>query len=313
LLLGVLPLLSCNSGDATNRVVALLFDQPVTCDTSERCVSAASGLPVTGERIDVMKVLSSGASTFDPGLYLYVGGHRQGGVFFELELDIVLELGADMREIPGSYREYVAGAPYFVSDRMTGDVGFAPDPSGDGTRAGVFDLQFTDHGADDLPGTPDDRVRALRFGWFSLSGREPTVPERPETLRYDGVWVDVHEDPGYDVYLDAEGCDSTTHDTYGETSGCEGDTTSDSSGGDGCAGDSTGGGGGDCAGDSSSGGGGCAGDTGGGGGCGGGSGGCVGDAAGSPGSASRRRPNRVLRAMLPLFALLTTRALLRRR
>jgi hypothetical protein len=43
----------CDSGDATSRVVFTVYDQDVRCETAGGCVVEASGLPATGERLDV--------------------------------------------------------------------------------------------------------------------------------------------------------------------------------------------------------------------------------------------------------------------
>jgi hypothetical protein len=320
-------LAGCDSGDATSRVVATVFDQSVQCETADTCVVASSGEPATGERFDVAGVTSSGASRYDPGLYLYAGGFRANGVFFELELDVPAYLGAEVRDLSASYREYAGGDPLFASDAVGGEIQLVPLSGEDGPFAGIFDLRFIDYGRDDLRGTGDELVRTLRFGSFTLSGREPERPTRPIEVRPDDVYVDVQvdiyiEDPAFDYYSD--GCDDSTPEGYNEGTGCEGDTSTDPGGGAGCEGDTVGdvGGGSGCEGDTPSdfdGGGGCAGDTGGGGeGCSSspGSGGCEGDTFGT-GSSARARPkgrtNRFFSAGLPLLALLLTRFVLRRR
>lgn len=325
----VLTLLAagCDSGDATSRVVATVFDQDVRCE-NDVCLVVASGLPATGERIDVAGVTSSGASRHDPGLYLYAGGFRANGAFFELELDVPAYLGAEVRNLSASYREYVGGAPFFDSDVVGGEIQLVPLAGEGGPYAGVFDLRFLDYGRDDRQGTGDEMIRTLRFGSFTLSGREPERPTRPIEVRPEDVYVDVQVDidldldPAYDYY--ADGCDDSTPEGYGEGSGCEGDTSTDPGGGAGCEGDTTGdvGSGSGCEGDTSGdvgSGGGCEGDTGGGGSsfCGGSSGGgCEGDTVASASGARarpRHRPNRVFSAGLPFLALLATRFVLRRR
>ncbi|MBI5498842.1 MAG: hypothetical protein HY907_01255 [Deltaproteobacteria bacterium] len=333
--LAALPAAGCDTGDVTSRVVATVYEDAVRCDAGA-CVSEASGLPATGERFDVVGVLSGGASQYDPGLYVYAGGFRTGGAFFELEIDLPAYAGEETRDIDASYREYLAGAPVFRSARVGGGISIVSLEGQDGPYAGEFDLLFTDAGTDGTVGTADDRVRSLRIGSFTLSGREPESRPRPEYTWNDRVWVDVDvevvfDDPAYDYetgcdgstpegYSEGSGCEGDTSTDPGGGAGCEGDTTGDVGGGSGCSGDTTGdvGGGSGCSGDTGGGGSGCSGDTGGGGGCsgGGGGGGCAGD-AGPSGSAMRpgssRRTNRVLSASLPLLALLITRSILRRR
>jgi len=317
----------CESGDATSRVVFTVYDQDVRCETAGGCVVEASGLPATGERLDVAGVTSPGASRHDPGLYLYAGGFRANGAFFELELDVPAYLGAEVRDLSASYREYVGGAPLFQSDAVGGEIQLVPLAGDGGPYAGSFDLRFLDDGRDGLRNTGDEVLRTLRFGSFTLSGREPERPTRPIAVREEDVYVDVQVridielDPAWTY--DADGCDDSTPEGYGEGSGCEGDTSTDPGGGAGCEGDTTGdvGGGSGCEGDASGdtgGGSGCEGDAGGGGSgfCGGSSGGgCQGD---SPVSAAGprarpRRPNRIFSAGLPFLALLATRFILRRR
>lgn len=324
----VLLVLGCDGGDATSRVVATVFDQTVLCEAADRCIVESSGEPATGERFDVAGVTSSGASRHDPGLYLYAGGFRANGVFFELELDVPAYLGAEVRDLSASYREYVGGAPLFGSDSVGGEIQLVPLSGEDGPYAGIFDLRFLDYGRDDLRNTGDELVRTLRFGSFTLSGREPERPTRPIEVREEEVYVDVQVqidielDPAYDYYSD--GCDDSTPEGYNEGIGCEGDTSTDPGGGAGCEGDTVGdvGGGDGCEGDTSSdfdGGGGCEGDTGGSGSsfCGGSSGGgCEGDSLASGASARarpRHRTNRIFSAGLPFLALLVTRFVLRRR
>jgi hypothetical protein len=332
-----LLLAACQTGDVTSRVVTVVFDQAVVCEAADRCVSPWSGAPVTGERYDVVGIVSSGASRYDPGLYAYAGGFRRSGVFFELELDVPAQIGAEVRELAASYREYAGGSPLFASWRATGSLQTVPLAGSGGPYAGAFDLAFTDPGPDGALGTDDDRVRMLRYGWFTLTGIEPESPERPFEVRDDGVWVDVgvdvyYDDPAWDYSND--GCGGDTTEGYEEGSGCEGDTSTDPGGGEGCEGDTSTdpGGGGGCEGDTGSdygGGGGCEGDTGsgaGGGGCGGdagggaggcggsgGGGGCAGDATAQTQARRRTRPARVLNASLPLLALLLACAVLRRR
>jgi hypothetical protein len=319
----------CDAGDATSRIVATVFDQTVRCEAVDTCVVDSTGEPATGERFDVGGVTSSGASRYDPGLYLYAGGFRASGVFFELELDVPAYLGAEVRDLSASYREYAGGLPLFASDAVGGEIQLVPLAGEDGPYAGIFDLRFIDYGRDDLRNTGDEIIRTLRFGSFTLSGREPERPTRPIEVREEDVYVDVQVDidieldPAYDYYSD--GCDDSTPEGYDEGSGCQGDTSTDPGGGAGCEGDTTGdvGGGEGCEGDTSSdfdGGGGCEGDTGGGSGssfCGGSSGGgCEGDSLASGSSARARpprRPNRFFSAGLPLLALLVTRFVLRRR
>ncbi|MBI5491073.1 MAG: hypothetical protein HY905_27325 [Deltaproteobacteria bacterium] len=314
----------CDTGDVTSRVVATVYEDAVRCDATA-CVSEASGLPATGERLDVMGVLSGGASQYDPGLYVYAGGFRANGSFFELEIDLPAYAGEEARDIDASYREYLAGAPVFRSERVGGGISIVSLEGQDGPYAGEFDLLFTDPGPDGAVGSVDDRVRSLRIGSFTLSGREPESRPRPEYTWNDRVWVDVDvgvviDDPAYDYQT---GCDGSSPEGYSEGSGCEGDTSTDPGGGGGCEGDTTGdvGGGSGCSGDTTGnagGGSGCSGDTGGGGGgCGGGGGGgCEGD-AGPSGTVARgggaRRGNRALSASLPLLALVVTRSILRRR
>jgi len=332
---------ACDTGDVTTRVVTTVFELPVRCAADGTCVTEETNLPVTGERFDVAGVLSSGASQYDPGLYLYAGGFRASGIFYELELDIPAYVGEESREIVASYREYLAGRPFFTSARVGGTIQLVSLSGNDGPYAGVFDLTFIDPGRDAAFETTDDDVRTLRFGSFTLSGHEPENPTRPDYTWGDQVWVDVDADvviydPAYDY--DPAGCGGDTAEGYGEGSGCEGDTSTDPGGGAGCEGDTTGdvGGGSGCEGDTSGdlgGGEGCSGDTsgdsGGGGGCSGdsggtssgcggsnGGGGCTGDVAGSSATVrapTRSRPNRYLSASLPLLALLVTRGILRRR
>jgi hypothetical protein len=304
-------LLGCDSGDVTSRVVATVYETVVPCDGTA-CIADASGLPATGERFDVVGVLSGGASRFDPGLYVYAGGFRTGGVFFELEIDLPAWPGAETRDIDASYREYLAGAPVFRSVLVGGAIAIVSLDGDQGAYAGEFDLVFTDPGGDGAVGTADDEVRSLRLGSFTLSGREPQSRPRPEYTWNDRVWVDVEvdvviDDPAYEYDT---GCDGSAPEGYSEGAGCEGDTSTDPGGGAGCTGDTTGDGGGGrgCSGDTGGGGSGCSGDTGG--------GGCAGGAspaATSAGRATPRRPNRVLSASFPLLALLLTRAILRRR
>lgn len=316
----------CDAGDATSRVVFTVYDQDVRCEATGACVVEASGLPATGERLDVAGVTSSGASRHDPGLYLYAGGFRANGAFFELELDVPAYLGAEVRDLSASYREYVGGAPLFQSDAVGGEIQLVPLAGDGGPYAGIFDLRFLDDGRDGLRNTGDEVIRTLRFGSFTLSGREPERPTRPIEVREDDVYVDVQVD--IDLELDpawsyqSDGCDDSTPEGYGEGSGCEGDTSTDPGGGAGCEGDTTGdvGGGSGCDGDTSGdtgGGGGCEGDAGGGSSfCGGSSGGgCEGDSLASSSSARGRprRPNRIFSAGLPFLALLVTRFVLRRR
>jgi hypothetical protein len=319
---------SCANGDMTSRVIANVYERPVRCEAGA-CFVEESGEPATGERLDVAGVLSSGASQYDPGLYVYAGGYRASGIFFELEMDVPADVGAATREIRASYREYLAGEPLFMSSRVGGGISVVSLSGQDGPYAAVFDLLFTDFGPDGAALTPDDRVRSLRLGSLTLSGLEPQSPVRPEYTWPDQVWVDVDadvvlDDPAYDYNY---GCDGSSPQGYGEGSGCEGDTSTDPGGGAGCEGDTTGdvGGGSGCSGDTTGdvgGGSGCSGDTtgdtGGGSGCSGDSagGGCTGDTApavSSPLSSNKRRPNRVFSASLPLLALLLTRSILRRR
>jgi len=320
---------SCDNGDVTSRVTANVYERPVRC-TADGCFVEESGEPATGERLDVAGVLSSGASQYEPGLYVYAGGYRASGIFFELEIDLPADLGAEPREIKASYREYLAGHPLFQSSRVGGGISIVSLSGNDGPYAGVFDLLFTDDGPDGAALTPDDRVRSLRLGSFTLSGREPENPERPEYTWPDLVSVDVQtdivlDDPAYDYDY---GCDGSSPEGYGEGTGCEGDTSTDPGGGAGCEGDTTGdlGGGSGCSGDTTSdpgGGSGCSGDTtgdlGGGSGCSGDApsgGGCSGDAAPAVSSSratGRHRPNRILSASLPRLALMLTRSILRRR
>jgi hypothetical protein len=329
--------LACNSSDVTTRVTASLYEQAVRCEPTSTCTPDPAGPPVTGERIDVAGILSSGASQFDPGLYVYAGGFRASGAFFELELDLPAYVGEETRELSASYREYFHALPIFQSARVGGEIQIVALAGQDGPYAGIFDLQFTDFGPDDAPGTPDDRVRSLRFGSFTLSGREPENPPRPEYTWGDRVVIGVDtevviDDPAYDYETD--GCDGSVPEGYNEGTGCEGDTSTDPGGGAGCQGDTTGdvgggagcegdtsgdvGGGAGCEGDTGGGGSGCSGDTGGGSGCSGSgsSGGC--DAAAGPSSAALRRSpgrrsSRIFSASLPLLALLVTRRILRRR
>ena len=328
--------LACNTSDVTTRVTASLYEQAVRCDGSATCTPDPAGPPVTSERLDVAGILSSGASQYDPGLYLYAGGFRADGAFFELELDVPAYVGEETREVSASYREYFHALPLFQSARVGGEIQIVALAGDSGPYAGIFDLLFTDFGPDGSPGTPDDRVRSLRFGSFTLSGREPENPPRPEYTWGDRVLVDVDadvviDDPAYDYTTD--GCDGNVPEGYGEGTGCEGDTSTDPGGGSGCEGDTStdpGGGagcegdtsgdlgGGGCSGDTGGGGAGCSGDTGGGSGCSsaGSSSGC--DAAAGPsGTALRqnpgRRPNRIFSASLPLLALFVTRQILRRR
>ncbi len=330
--------LACNTSDVTTRVTATVFDQPVRCDASATCTPEPAAPPATSERLDVAGILSSGASRYDPGLYVYAGGFRADGAFFELELDVPAYVGEEIRDVSASYREYFHASPIFLSAKAGGEIRIVALAGQDGPYAGIFDLLFTDYGPDGVVGTPDDRVRSLRLGSFTLSGKEPENPPRPEYTWGDHVEVNVDtdvviDDPAYDYETD--GCDGSVPEGYDEGTGCEGDTSTDPGGGAGCEGDTTGdvgggsgcegdtsgdvGGGAGCEGDTGGGGGGCSGDTGGGGsGCSGSgsSGGCDG-AAGPSGSALRpghgRRPNRIFSASLPLLALFVTRRVLRRR
>ncbi len=272
---------SCSEGTDESDVSLRIYEGIAICDR-EGCVDD-HGDEVHGEAVSAGAILSRAASSFDPGVYLYVSAFRADRRFFELEVDVPT-LRTGTTGVDARYREYDDGRPVYESQIGGGEVRLVLEDSAKNPPAGRFDLSFE-----------DGRGELRRVVGSFHRPDVPPVSDRPIVEQVDEddrevVYVDYDPTPeDWDLYVDY-GC-GVENDPEPEPT----PETSPSSGGGGCEGDSGGGdaydGGGGCeGGDSGGGGGGCEGDTGGGGGCEGDTGGGGGCEGGDSCSVEGRRP-----------------------
>ncbi|MEM9194614.1 MAG: hypothetical protein AAGF12_35880, partial [Myxococcota bacterium] len=274
----VFVLLSCDGRSESGYVELDFYQERVVC-LSEECLDG--GVAPEPAEVSTWGFFSTQTSAHTPdGLYVYTTFDTDRGAAAQVEIDVSL---VD-RAATARYTEFEDQVPVFSSTSVRGVIRLpVPFDNDCGCSDGQFDLEFVDHGSDEVLGTEDDQVRRLtraRFSWdraYCVSPvffgplpeagievrafdacptvRNPMTPRDPEPPRPRSRDPYYYDD--YDSSCEAD---------------CEGDSTSGSSGGgcdsDSCEGDSSDGG---CDGDS--GGGGCEGDSGGGDACEGDSGG----------------------------------------
>jgi hypothetical protein len=310
------------------QIEMLVYDEPVVCDADVGSCTTAGGETAAPISSRTEAFISSRASRYAPGLYLYFDLPRPGGRFALVELDFPTSAGVSNGPRL-TYREYEDSRLVFRSSRATGriEAPAAGSAAGCGCQDGRLELVFTDAGFDGALDTADDDVRRLshaRFGRgeggaFCRAAKLLPVTRQPGELEvvalsdcpvsYTGNSSGSNGGGGGDSYEASGGCYVEDDEYHEDDSGCGGDDGYDdgydSDGG--CEGDTSGGDdyytddgcGGDTGGDSyDSYDGGCEGDTS------GSSASCEGDAYASVRRKRRRsQRDRALGMLLPFVAL----------
>ena len=298
----------CDQMETEGMASMRIYDDAVICNENAGCLSLTQ-TQVPSEDQHASAYISRLPSRYGAGgMYVYIELRRTSGAVALLEMDIPTtnKAGASAAAPHYLYREFKDGRKVFHAHSVRGKIE-APTSASCACQDGRLELEFTDHGADGVKGTLDDRVRRISRGYFGLLAsscryaRLTNIEQQKQRVEVASIGHCPGKASGSDNSSSSGSSGGTYyHDDYytgcagapenddyyyedPDETGCGGDDTYQEEDPSGCEGDSW------DSGDSSSSGGGCEGDSmdmGDGGGCEGdspdlGSGGCEGDSAGA--------------------------------